>query len=130
MKTTKSSANGLLFGVTADDLHVGLGYTTRKNAEDCLLFRVGKPRRAARDVEEVIIAPLREHSRKPDEAIERIERFCDGPRLELFARQSLRPGWDMWGNEVGKFPSSFSPRHPLWTVCDTASAIEGRRRRE
>jgi N6-adenosine-specific RNA methylase IME4 len=84
------------------DLHVGMGFTTRKNAEDCLLFRTGMPQRLARDVREVIVSPVREHSRKPDEAISRIERFCPGPRVELFAREA-REGWDSWGDEVGMF---------------------------
>jgi N6-adenosine-specific RNA methylase IME4 len=84
------------------DLHVGMGYTTRKCAEDCLLFRTGMPQRLAKDVHEVIIAPAREHSRKPDEAMARIERFCPGPRVELFSR-SDRGGWATWGNEVGMF---------------------------
>jgi hypothetical protein len=42
------------------DLHVGMGFTTRKNAEDCLIFRTGMPTRLARDVHEVIISPRRE----------------------------------------------------------------------
>jgi N6-adenosine-specific RNA methylase IME4 len=79
-----------------------MGFTTRKNAEDCLLFRTGMPQRLARDVFEVIVSPIREHSRKPDEAIVRIERFCPGPRVELFARES-RDGWDAWGDEIGMF---------------------------
>jgi N6-adenosine-specific RNA methylase IME4 len=83
VKTKKSAANGLPFGITADSLHRGMGYTTRKNAEDCLLFRAGAPTRLAADIDEVIFAPVREHSRKPDEAIERIERFCAGPRLAV-----------------------------------------------
>jgi N6-adenosine-specific RNA methylase IME4 len=102
VKIKRSMANGLPFGMTADSLHVGMGYGTRKNAEDCFLFRVGSPKRLARDVHEIILAPVREHSRKPDEAIERIERFCAGPRVELFARET-RPRWDLWGDEVGKF---------------------------
>jgi N6-adenosine-specific RNA methylase IME4 len=53
----------------------------------------------------VIYAPRREHSRKPDEAYEIIERmYPDLPKIELFAR-SRRPGWDAWGNEA--------PPHPL-----------------
>jgi N6-adenosine-specific RNA methylase IME4 len=87
------------------DLHRGLAYTTGKNAEDCLLFRVGKPKRADAGVHEVIISPRREHSRKPDEAIARIERFCVGPRIELFARET-RPGWDAWGNQKNLFDKS------------------------
>jgi len=81
------------------DLHVGLGLTTRKNAEFCLLARRGGARRLAKDVREIILAPVREHSRKPDEAYERIERYCDGPRLELFARHR-RPGWAAWGDQL------------------------------
>ncbi len=83
-------------------LHTGLGFTTRKNAEFCLLFRRGSARRIAKDVHEIIMAPRREHSRKPDETFARIERYCAGPRLELFAREA-RPGWTAWGNQVDKF---------------------------
>lgn len=82
------------------DLHVGLGLTTRKNAEFCLLGRRGNAHRNARDVREIILAPVREHSRKPDEAYTRIERYCDGPYLELFARGERRKGWDQWGDEL------------------------------
>lgn len=85
-----------------DMLHFGLGKTTRKNAEFCLLARRGKPTRLAKNVREMIISPLREHSRKPDEVHRRIERYCDGPRLELFGRQQ-RPGWTVRGNEAHKF---------------------------
>lgn len=87
------------------DLHVGLGLTTRKNAEFCLLGRRGSAKRNAKDVREIILSPVREHSRKPEEARERIERYCDGPYLELFAR-SRRPGWDAWGNQTEKFEAA------------------------
>lgn len=82
------------------DFWVGLGLTTRKNAEFILLGRRGSPKRLAKDVRELIIAPVREHSRKPDEQYERIERYCVGPRLELFARGPAHPGWTAWGNEA------------------------------
>lgn len=81
---------------------VGLGYWTRANTEPCILATRGRPRRKAADVREVILDKRREHSRKPDEVYERIERLVDGPYLELFARQQ-RPGWTAWGNEVDKF---------------------------
>lgn len=84
------------------DLFTGMGYTTRQNAELVLLGRRGAPRRLAKDVHQVIVAPRREHSRKPDEFFPRVERYCDGPRLEMFARQS-RDGWTPWGNEASKF---------------------------
>lgn len=84
------------------DFHVGLGLTTRKNCEFVLLGRRGNARRNSKKVRELIVAPVREHSRKPDETRERIEEYCDGPYLELFAR-STRPGWICRGNEVDKF---------------------------
>jgi len=99
-------AHQLRFLPTAEaDLHIGLGLTTRKNTELCLLARRGNAHRNAKDVREVILAPVREHSRKPDEAAARIQRYCDGPYLELFARAE-RPGWDSWGDEVGKFETA------------------------
>lgn len=85
-----------------EDLHVGLGLTTRKNAEFCLLARRGNARRQAKNVREVILSPVREHSRKPDEAFERVRAYCEGPYLELFSREQ-RPGWTTWGHEAGKF---------------------------
>ncbi len=83
---------------------VGMGYWTRANTEPCLLATRGKPKRLNADVRQGIIAPRREHSRKPDGVHERIERLVAGPYLELFARQQ-RPGWDCWGNETDKFPA-------------------------
>lgn len=88
--------------INTQSLHMNTGYTTRKNAEDVLLFKVGRPKRLANDVHEIILAPLREHSSKPEEAYELLERFCPGPRAEVFSRRS-RPGWDTSGNETGKF---------------------------
>ena len=47
-----------------------------------------------------IISPIEGHSKKPDEAREKIVALMgDVPRVELFARQTA-PGWDVWGNEV------------------------------
>lgn len=81
--------------------HMTLGYWTRSNSEVCLLATKGAPKRLNADVRQAIIEPRREHSRKPD-IHTRIERLVAGPYLELFARRT-RPGWDSWGNEVGKF---------------------------
>lgn len=80
---------------------IGMGYWTRKQTEICLLFTRGKPRRLDKGVREIIDSARREHSRKPDEQYARIERLVVGPYLELFARQRW-PGWDAWGDEVGK----------------------------
>lgn len=81
---------------------MSMGYWTRKQTESCLLFTRGKPKRIEKGVRQVIVAPRREHSRKPDEQYGRIERLVDGPGLELFAR-TQRPGWEVWGNQTEKF---------------------------
>lgn len=84
------------------DAYMGLGYWTRANSEVCLLATRGKPRRLNADVRQGIIAPRREHSRKPDGIHARIERLVAGPYLELFARQK-RNGWTVWGNQTDRF---------------------------
>jgi N6-adenosine-specific RNA methylase IME4 len=81
---------------------IGMGYWTRKQTEMCWLFTKGKPARISKGVREIIDAPRREHSRKPDEQYARIEALVGGPYLELFARQRW-PGWDVWGNQTEKF---------------------------
>jgi len=78
----------------------GMGYYTRANTEPCLLAVRGRMPVAVHDVQALIVSPVREHSRKPDEQYSKIERlYPGGPYLEMFARRS-RPGWDVWGNEV------------------------------
>ena len=84
----------------SEGLFTGMGYWTRANAEICLLATRGRPKRAARDVKQVILSHVERHSQKPEEARRRIEALMgDVPRIELFARASP-PGWDVWGNEV------------------------------
>lgn len=84
------------------DFFTGLGFWTRANPEPCLLATRGRPRRRSGGVRKLVLAPRREHSRKPDEMYERIEALLEGPYLELFARGS-RPGWDTWGDQAGLF---------------------------
>ena len=81
-------------------LFMGMGGWTRANAEICLLATKGKPKRNSASVHSVILSSIEEHSKKPNEARERIVQLCgDIPRIELFARQ-YADGWDCWGNEV------------------------------
>ena len=80
--------------------HFGMGYYTRANTEPCLLAVRGNMPVAAHDVIALIYAPVRDHSHKPDEQYDKIERLYPNMRyLELFARRE-REGWDTWGNEV------------------------------
>ena len=90
------------------DVHpakLGMGKHTRKQVEPCLLFARGKGLRVLdHAVRQLIVAPAREHSRKPELAREGLERLYgpDVTRLELFSR-TPRAGWTHWGNEAGKF---------------------------
>lgn len=87
---------------------IGMGYYTRANPEPCLLaiFKNGKKHApsapvAVRNERNLLFAPLREHSQKPLEAYEKINRLYPNawPRLEMFARNTA-PGWDFAGNHL------------------------------
>lgn len=88
---------------------VGVGYYFRTYHEICLFGSKGKP---AHDthifIKSCISSPRRQHSRKPDEMYELIEKRSAGPYIELFARNT-REGWDSWGNEVDKFDKGGTP---------------------
>lgn len=83
----------------------GPGYIYRSAAEFWLLGTIGRPAQRSRSIRNLIVAPRREHSRKPDQMRTDIEALFDGPYVELFAR-SQRPGWDCWGNETTKFEAA------------------------
>jgi N6-adenosine-specific RNA methylase IME4 len=83
--------------------HMGCGYWTRQNTEQVLLGTRGKPKRLARDVRQLLVAPVREHSRKPDGIRSDIEALLPGPYVECFARESF-PGWDVaYSDEPERF---------------------------
>lgn len=88
--------------------HLGMGYYTRANPEPCLLAvkKKGKAPVAVRNERNLLFAPVREHSQKPLEAYEKINRLYPDrfPRLEMFARNSYS-GWHAWGNQA---PDSIS----------------------
>jgi N6-adenosine-specific RNA methylase IME4 len=91
----KTSKNATAIALDGDGLHWGKGYWTRANTEVCLLAVKGAP------MHEVIVAPVAEHSQKPDCVHQKIEALVLGPYLELFARKPV-PGWTCWGQEIEK----------------------------
>ena len=105
-KTNKDGSffTGMGFWTRANPEHAYEAYfgETEQEVERSFLATVGAPKRIGKNVPRLIVAPRREHSRKPDEIHDRIERLTDGPYLELFARE-FRPGWMTWGNEDMKF---------------------------
>lgn len=72
---------------------------------DVYIGRAGKGKDAtklvkSRKVRALIQSQREIHSKKPDEARNRIVELCgDIPRVELFARQKT-DGWDVFGNQV------------------------------
>ncbi len=80
-------------------LYSGLGSWVNSNVEFVLLAKRGAPKRLNKNVKQILFAPRKEHSRKPDEIFNRIEQLSEGPYIELFARKK-REGWACWGDQV------------------------------
>lgn len=74
----------------------------------------GRPLKlSSESVRQVVMAPKREHSRKPEEVVERIEQlYPNATKLEMFAR-TVRDGWSSHGNELDKFPSLNLQEDPI-----------------
>jgi len=76
------------------------GYYTASNVELVLLGCRGSMRPDRPMIQQVIKAPRRRHSQKPDEVRTCIEMmYPNARRLEMFARERVE-GWDAHGNEV------------------------------
>ncbi len=89
---------------------ISMGFWSRKQTEQCLLFTRGAPKRLDASIRQlietdghVIFAPKTGHSVKPDEQYDRVERLVKAEsRIELFARRT-RPGWHGWGDQYDPY---------------------------
>jgi N6-adenosine-specific RNA methylase IME4 len=82
----------------------GVGFYFR-NTTELILFGIrGKIRtlQPGRSQVNIIKTRKQEHSRKPDELYEIIEKCSQGPFLEIFAR-GKRNGWDVFGNQADDY---------------------------
>ena len=82
----------------------GCGFYFRNTTELCLfgIRKKSSPNRTlapARSMVNVVRTRKRDHSRKPDEIMEIIEKCSNGPYLEMFGR-GQRKGWDVWGDQA------------------------------
>lgn len=84
---------------------IGIGQYFRGQTEQCIFAVKGvlpyKVKGGKRQQGSTLItAPRTEHSQKPDQMYEYIERVSYGPKLELFARQCPVVEWDAVGLEL------------------------------
>ncbi len=87
----------------------GVGFYFRNTTEMILFGIRGKFARTlapGRRQVNIIRTQKQEHSRKPDELYDIIERCSSGPYLELFAR-GPRPKWSSWGNQAQSYDISW-----------------------
>ena len=69
--------------VVKEDIATGGGFTTRKNAEFCLIGRRGRSTRRDAGVHEIIVEARREHSRKPEQFYERVRTILRRPAARV-----------------------------------------------
>ena len=85
---------------TTKGFNGGFSSYTKRDCEFCLIGTRGKYLNLKRGINQILIEPKTDHSRKPNTVRKRIVDLCgDIPRVELFARNKT-DGWDVWGNEV------------------------------
>lgn len=86
--------------------HFGMGRYVRASHEVCLIATRGRAFPEVRNVRSRFAAPVREHSRKPEEFYAIVEQlYPSSPKVELFAR-TPRAGWTQHGLELGKFEAA------------------------
>lgn len=88
----------------------GVGFYFR-NTTELVLFGVrGKMRTLppGRSQVNILKTRKREHSRKPDELYELIERCSPGPFLELFARGQHSENWLVWGDQSDEYEPTWA----------------------
>ena len=94
----------------------GVGFYFR-NVTELLLFGVrgtkARTLQPARSQVNLLRTQKREHSRKPDEIYDLIERCSMGPFLELFARGE-RENWTVWGNQAN---DEYMPDWDTYTIA-------------
>lgn len=107
IKPKKGSASEMrpLGAISIADFVMGMGHTTRQNAEYVILGRRGRPRRNSKSIHQLIVEPRREHSRKPEGFYTAAQEYAGRGKtvLEMFTR-TQRPGIVAWGDQIDKFP--------------------------
>ena len=111
----------------------GIGFWTQSASEVILIGVRGDPRRRTKRTETPIGLltgeprqfwhAIGKHSQKPEGIQDWVEMNFDGPYLELYGRRE-RPGWTVWGDEVGFLLSERGVERieePTEATCSTTS---------
>lgn len=104
----------------------GVGFYYR-NVTEMVLFGVKGSLRTlppARSQVNILSTRKQEHSRKPMELYNTIERCSPGPYIELFAREKV-PGWTQWGNELETYAET-KRVHPMYRGGEVADLSASR----
>lgn len=80
----------------------GTGYVVRSAMEPFFLATTGSPEHS-KACRNIIHGIADGHSRKPDAAYAWCERYMPRARRIEICSRTNRKGWDVWGDEVGKF---------------------------
>lgn len=89
---------------------IGAGDWLRGQTEHCIVAVKGSPVVFGEAESTFMEAAVREHSRKPVEFYDFVERWAPGTKVSLFSREA-REGWTVWGVDVDKFPNKPQQRN-------------------
>ena len=92
---------------------LGLGNYFRNSTEHVLFATRGKAPVLFKAQPSWGFFPVQDHSHKPEEFHQIIERLSPGPYLELFARRRPPGCWDVWGNDEAIQSDIDIPGYPV-----------------
>jgi N6-adenosine-specific RNA methylase IME4 len=102
----------------------GQGKILRCAAEFYLIGTRGNPSVHSRSVRNLIVAPVRAHSVKPNQLHADMMKLYAGPYVELFARRHY-PGWTCWGEQLPvASPPADQVASPLRRQADSPPAAQ------
>lgn len=85
-----------------DKQKMGMGAWLRCQAEFCLLGIKGNPKWNLTNERDILSVARREHSRKPNEFYELVNKLCPTKyKIDIFSREK-REEWSQYGNEINK----------------------------
>jgi N6-adenosine-specific RNA methylase IME4 len=93
---------------------MGMGDWLRGQTEHCLMAIRGKPIVDLKNQTTLLLGPLREHSRKPDEFYSMVKSLCPGNIGEWFAREAREGITSIMSGELGKFSGDAAASEPLF----------------